>query len=149
MKKHEHLYQMVWMSRPLMQAAEACVEQGLAATGLTVRTRAVLEILAQYGELTVPEIALRLEINRQYVQVMVNEALASGFAEQRPNPRHRRSPLLALTNQGQELINRVISQEMTRIEAISADFTEAEIATALHVVAAVTAKLKAQVDKKE
>ena len=37
--KTEHLHQLIWMSRPLMQAAEACVESGLVGTNLTVRMR--------------------------------------------------------------------------------------------------------------
>jgi DNA-binding MarR family transcriptional regulator len=86
--KENNLHRLVWMSRPLMQAAEACVEAGLVNTNLTVRMRAVLEVLLRYGEQTVPEIAARLEIKRQYVQVMCNETLASGVVEQRENPRH-------------------------------------------------------------
>ena len=68
--KTNNLHQLVWMSRPLMQAAEICVEAGLVGTSLTVRMRAVLEILQRHGALTVPEIAAKLEIKRQYVQVM-------------------------------------------------------------------------------
>jgi DNA-binding MarR family transcriptional regulator len=69
-----------------MQAANACVEAGLEGTELTVRMRAVLEILRRHGDQTVPDIAARLEIKRQYVQLMVNEVLAGGFVEQRANP---------------------------------------------------------------
>ena len=68
MNKTDQLYQLVWVSRPLMQAAEAAVEQGLEGTGLTVRMRAVLEMLHRQGDLTVPDIAQKLEIQRQYVQ---------------------------------------------------------------------------------
>ena len=140
--KSENLYNIVWMSRPMMQAAEMTVEQGLTGTGLTVRMRAVLEILNAHGDLTVPDIAARLEIQRQYVQVMVNETLASGFTEQRPNPRHKRSPLLALTPNGRALIERVVAQEIHMMAEISEDFDEAEVATALRVVRAATAKRK-------
>ena len=144
MKAH-HLHQLIWMSRPLMQAAEACVEAGLTGTNLTVRMRAVLEILNKYGELTVPEIAARLEIQRQYVQIMCNETLASGFIEQRANPRHKRSPILALTDQGRALIEEIISKEMTLVEEIGEAFSTDDIATALEVILAVTESLKKQV----
>lgn len=130
------------MSRPLMQAAEACVEAGLTETGLTVRMRAVLEILRRHGDQTVPEIAARLEINRQYVQVMVNETLASGLVAQQPNPRHQRSPLLTLTAHGGALIDDIIARELALMETIGADFNEADIATASKVVIALTEKLK-------
>jgi len=140
--KAENLHRLVWMSRPLMQAAEACVAAGLDGTELTVRMRAVLEILQRHGEQTVPEISARLEINRQYVQLMVNETLAGGFVLQRANPRHRRSPLIALTDRGRELIDAIIARELAVMQTVGADLTDEDIATALDVVLAVTGKLK-------
>ncbi|MEY2960357.1 MAG: hypothetical protein RLZ60_187 [Pseudomonadota bacterium] len=140
--KAEQLHQLIWMSRPLMQAAESCVEDGLAGTNLTVRMRAVLEILHKYGEQTVPELAARLEIQRQYVQIMCNETLASGFIEQRANPRHKRSPILALTNQGSTLIEDILSNEMQIMQEMSEDLSTEDIATALKVVLFVVDGLK-------
>ena len=143
--KAEHLHSLVWMSRPLMQAAEACVEAGLQGTELTVRMRAVLEILQRHGEQTVPEIAARLEIKRQYVQLMVNETLSGGFVEQRPNPRHSRSPLISLTDRGRELIEGIVSKELAVMKTIGADLDAEDIETALKVVRAVTGTLKSLV----
>ncbi|MGO4852714.1 MarR family winged helix-turn-helix transcriptional regulator [Phaeovulum sp. W22_SRMD_FR3] len=140
--KADHLHHLVWMSRPLMQAAEACVEAGLEGTDLTVRMRAVLEILRRHGDQTVPDIAARLEINRQYVQLMVNETLAGGFVQQRPNPRHKRSRLVALTDPGRELIDGIIARELALMQEIGADLTDEDVATALNVVLAVTGKLR-------
>lgn len=147
--KTENLHQLIWMSRPLMQAAEACVEAGLTGTNLTVRMRAVLEILDKYGEQTVPEIAARLEIQRQYVQIMCNETLASGFVEQRANPRHKRSPVLALTDHGRTLIKEIISKEMSLVAEIGESFSDKDIATALAVVLAVADSLKKRAGDKE
>ena len=140
--KAEQLHQLIWMSRPLMQAAESCVENGLTGTNLTVRMRAVLEILHKYGEQTVPELAARLEIQRQYVQIMCNETLASGFTEQRPNPRHKRSPILTLTNQGNALIEDILSKEMQIMQEMSEDLSTEDIATALKVILFVVDGLK-------
>ena len=142
--KEEHLHQLIWMSRPLMQAAEACVEAGLVGTNLTVRMRAVLEMLDKYGEQTVPEIAARLEIKRQYVQVMCNETLASGLVVQHPNPRHKRSPILALTDHGRTLIEEIISNEMKLMEKVGTNLSSEDISTALEVVLAVADRLKTQ-----
>jgi DNA-binding MarR family transcriptional regulator len=140
--KADHLHNLVWMSRPLMQAAEACVEAGLEGTELTVRMRAVLEILRRHGDQTVPDIAARLEIKRQYVQLMVNEVLAGGFVEQRANPRHKRSLLLALSDRGRDLIDGIIARELALMQTIGAELNDEDIATALNVVRAVTGKLK-------
>lgn len=127
-----------------MQAAEARVDAGLAGTGLTVRMRAVLEILHQYGDQTVPQIAERLDIKRQYVQIMCNETLASGFVGQRANPRHKRSPILSLTDHGRTLIEDIISREMTLMDDIGATLSSQDIATALRVVMTVMDRLKNQ-----
>jgi DNA-binding MarR family transcriptional regulator len=104
--------------------------------------RAVLEILYRHGEQTVPEIAARLEIKRQYVQLMVNETLAGGFVVQRANPRHRRSPLVALTDRGRDLIAAIIARELAAMQLVGADLKDEDIATALKVVLALTAKMK-------
>lgn len=145
----ETLHRLIWMSRPLMQAAETCVESGLVGTGLTVRMRAVLEILHKYGEQTVPEIALRLEIKRQYVQVMCNETLASGLTEQRANPRHKRSPILTLTDHGRSLIEEIISKELKLLEDVGVNLSNEDISTALEVVLAVAESLKNRVGEKK
>ncbi len=143
--KAEHLHSLVWMSRPLMQAAEACVEAGLQGTELTVRMRAVLEILQRHGKQTVPEIAARLEIKRQYVQLMVNETLSGGLVEQHPNPHHSRSPLMSLTDRGRTLIEGIVSKELAVMKTIGADLDAKDIETALKVVRAVTGTLKSLV----
>lgn len=132
-----------------MQAAEACVEAGLVGTNLTVRMRAVLEILDKYGEQTVPEIAARLEIKRQYVQIMCNETLASGLVEQRHNPRHKRSPILALTDHGRTLIQEIISSELKLMERVGSNLSSEDISTALEVVLAVADRLKTQAGESE
>jgi len=147
--KANDLHRLVWMSRPLMQAAEARVEAGLVGTGITVRMRAVLEILQKYGDQTVPDIAHKLEIKRQYVQLMCNETQASGFVEQRANPRHKRSPILALTDTGRILIEAVVSEELKLMEELGANLHEDDVSTALEVVLALTRALKEQTGAQE
>ncbi len=142
MKKSEQLYRLIWMSRPLMQAAEARVERGLDGTGLTVRMRAVLEILHAHGSATVPDIAMKLEIKRQYVQLMVNETLAEGMTISRPNPRHKKSTLIALTEKGSRLIEEVVAREKRLVELMGAEIDAADVATALEVVTTLITKLK-------
>jgi len=142
--KAKAIYELVWMSRPLMQAAEACVKKGLTGTDLTVQMRAVLEILSVHGDLTVPEIAAKLEIKRQYVQLMVNDTLASGLTTQCPNPRHKRSPLLTLTDRRRETIDGIVSWEMDLMQDIGSDVREEQLLTALKLVHEITAKLKSK-----
>jgi DNA-binding MarR family transcriptional regulator len=142
MNKYERLYRLIWLSRPLMQAAEARVERGLNGTGLTVRMRAVLEILHAHGSASVPELAMKLEIKRQYVQLMVNETLEAGLTVGRTNPRHKRSAMIALTPKGQSLIEDVVMREKRLVEQLGAEIEASDIETALQVVMTLLEKLK-------
>lgn len=144
MKKYEQLYRLIWLSRPFMQAAEARVERGLNGTGLTVRMRAVLEILHAHGSASVPELAMKLEIKRQYVQLMVNETLAAGLTVGRTNPLHKRSTKIALTPKGQSLIEDVVMREKRLVEELGAEIEANDIETALQVVRILLEKLKVE-----
>lgn len=142
MKKPLELYRLIWLSRPLMQAAEARVERGLDGTDLTVRMRAILEVLYNHGSATVPDIATKLEIKRQYVQLMINETLGGGLTVRLPNPRHRTSTMIALTPKGRALISDVMSRELRFVEQLGADIDTADISTALRVVGMLVERLK-------
>ncbi|MCR9085402.1 MAG: MarR family winged helix-turn-helix transcriptional regulator [Rhodobacteraceae bacterium] len=134
MKPAESLYHLVWSSRPLMQRAEALVDRHLAGTGLTVRMRAVLEILERDGDLTVPDLGHRLEIQRQYVQVMVNEVIAVGYARKRNNPRHKSSPLISLSAAGNDLIRGVLARERAVVARMAKALDPGDVETAMAVV---------------
>ena len=127
------LFDFLWLSRPLMQQVESAVERGLRGTGLTVRMRAVLEILARDGPLTVPDLARHLEIQRQYVQVMVNETHVAGLTEKRANPRHKSSGLIALTARGSDMIDHVRRAEARLVADLSRRLEPRDIDAALSV----------------
>lgn len=124
-----------------MQATEAVVEKGLEGTGLTVRTRAVLEIIYKHGSLPVPSIASHLYIQRQYVQVMVNETLAENFTTKIANPRHKSSSLIALTDTGRQLIESAMSRELETISALATDFSAEDIKRALQLTTTLVQRL--------
>ena len=127
------LYELIWNTRPLLQHIERAVERGLEGTDLTVRMRAVMEILGRDGAQTVPALARALEINRQYVQIMVDETTAAGMTERRKNTAHSRSPLIALTPTGAALIGRVRREEKSRISVLMKELKESEVVVALRV----------------
>jgi DNA-binding MarR family transcriptional regulator len=144
MIKANDLYALTWMSRPLMQAAEVLVDRELQGSGLTVRLRAVLEILARDDSLTVPDLARQLHIQRQYVQVMVNEALAAGLVEKRDNPRHKRSVLIALTPAGEAQIRAVMTREQAVMARLAEGFEADDLTTARRVMDRLLAALLAE-----
>lgn len=112
-----------------MQAAEVNVERGLDGTGVTVRMRAVLEILQRQGAMTVPDLARALDIKRQYVQLMVNETCRAGLTDKQQNPRHKRSCEIALTQAGADLISEVLERETALVKSLSNQFNEQDVAT--------------------
>ena len=146
MKRSENMFRLLWLSRPLMQRVEDLVRRNLEHTGLTVRMRAVLEILEAHRALSVPDIGRALQIQRQYVQVMVNEVIAAGFAEKRANPRHRASPLIGLIPQGRDLIREVLAQEQRKAGQLCEPYTDEEITAALSVVERLCTQLDSDAD---
>lgn len=73
----------------------------------------------RHQPLTAPDIARRLGLTRQSVQRTVNILVNEGLAEQRDNPGHRRSPLIALTRQGQRTMDRLRARQAQ----LTAEFT--------------------------
>lgn len=147
MKKAKQLFRLMWLSRPLMQRVEVMVRDGLEGTGLTVRMRAILELLDAKGALTVPDLGRELHIQRQYVQLMVNDVMAEDLAEKQPNPRHRTSPLIALTPRGQRVIRDVLDMERRRAALLAERFSDEEVETALRVTEKLCDEIAQQIDR--
>ncbi|MCY1139883.1 MarR family winged helix-turn-helix transcriptional regulator [Actinoplanes sp. Pm04-4] len=134
MSRGTQLYEVLRNVRPLVLNSARVVEADLAADGLTVGMRAVLEILAEHGPATVPAIGERLDLARQGIQRHVNDLGALGLVEIRENPAHRRSVLVGLTAAGTAKFKRIRADELGRLEAMAAECTDDEIATAVKVL---------------
>jgi len=100
-------YQIVWLIRRLFRAMAQKANDGLQDLDITVADRAILEFLYPDEKLSVPEIAKRYQVSRQHVQVTVNGLLESGNLVTKGNPRHKRSPLIALASKGRALFRKI------------------------------------------
>lgn len=120
-------YEVTWLIRRLFRAMAQAADGYLGSLGLSAAHRAVMEFLYPDESLSVPEIASRYQVSRQHVQVTVNALLQDGFVESHPNPRHKRSPLIALTRVGQDMFARIRGIESDYIEAMFADIPDADI----------------------
>jgi len=120
-------YEVVWLIRRLFRAMGQVANGYLRAHGLTAADRAVLEFLHPDAALSVPEIASRYQVSRQHVQVTVNALLEDGFLETRPNPRHKRSRLIALTFVGRELFTKIHTIEAESVDALFIDIPSDDI----------------------
>ncbi|CQR60180.1 MarR family winged helix-turn-helix transcriptional regulator [Streptomyces leeuwenhoekii] len=119
---------------PLYRRAQRGVEQGLATEGLSVGVRAVLALLHRHGPMTVPQMGRAQAISRQFVQRMVNDAAAQGLVESIPNPAHRRSSLIRLTDEGGAVIAAVLDREHALLREVGGGLTDAEVAACLRVL---------------
>ncbi|MDI6104885.1 MarR family winged helix-turn-helix transcriptional regulator [Actinoplanes sp. NEAU-A12] len=138
------LYEVLRHVRPLVLNSARVVEASLRGDGLSVGMRAVLEILAGHGPMTVPDIADRLDLARQGIQRHVNDLIALGCVEPRSNPAHRRSVLIAATPAGSELFARIRTGELDRLGRMAPGCTDEEIATALRVLGALNRDVRAE-----
>jgi DNA-binding MarR family transcriptional regulator len=122
-------YKVTWLIRRLFRAMAERADAYLRDAGLTAADRAVLEFLNPDTRLTVPAIARRYQVSRQHVQVTVNHLIEQGFVETYDNPRHKRSPLLALTSSGQRMFATIRRRESAVLDKLFADIEIADIAT--------------------
>ncbi|MFD0856895.1 MarR family winged helix-turn-helix transcriptional regulator, partial [Actinomadura adrarensis] len=83
---------------------------------------------------TVPQMARALTLSRQFVQRMVNDAAAQGLTESIPNPAHKRSSLIRLTEDGADAFNSVLDRERAALRQAAADLTESDVDACLRVL---------------
>ncbi|MFJ5259928.1 MarR family winged helix-turn-helix transcriptional regulator [Streptomyces sp. NPDC088387] len=119
---------------PLYRRVHRKVEQSEAVEGLSVGVRAVLDLLYRNGPSTVPQMGRAQAISRQFVQRMVNEAAERGLAEAVPNPAHRRSSLIRLTDDGRSAITAVLAREHTLLREVGGELTGADVTACVRVL---------------
>ena len=96
--------------------------------------RAVLEFLATHPPTTVPDIARARGVSRQHIQTIVNRLRDHEFVEVLDNAAHRRSPLIVLSTQGAEVIERVVARERTQLSAVFVDLDVSDVRTATAIL---------------
>jgi DNA-binding MarR family transcriptional regulator len=109
--KKDDPYEIVWLVRRLFRAMAQRADRELDDLGISAADRAVMEFLFPDSALTVPEIAARYQVSRQHVQVTVNRLLDARYLVTRENPRHKRSPLIALSKSGDRLFRKIRARE--------------------------------------
>lgn len=119
---------------PLYRRAQRKVEEDVPSEGLSVGVRAVLNMLRESGPMTVPQMGRAQALSRQFVQRMVNEAAARHLVEVVPNPTHKRSSLIRLTEEGRATIGAVIDRERSILRQVSRDLTDADISACIRVL---------------
>lgn len=138
------VYELLRQVRPIVLGSARAVEDGVRELGWTVGSRAVVEVLAEEGPATVPQIAARLSLARQNVQRHVDELSRLSHARTRPNPAHQRSVLVELTDAGRQAFVGVRTRELEALDPMCADCTDDELAAASKVLAAMDRDIRAR-----
>ena len=71
----------------------------------------ILQTLGRLGPQTVPDIARTRALSRQNIQVLVNRLESQGYVAVTPNPAHKRSGLVELTEHGRRSLAAVMEYE--------------------------------------
>lgn len=124
MQEVDNAYQIIWLTRRLFRALAQKSDDSLQDLGISVADRAVMEFLYADETLSVPEIAERYQVSRQHVQVTVNSLSDAGILAANVNPRHKRSPLISLTDKGKRLFRTIKSRETKVIKKLFSDVPE-------------------------
>lgn len=110
------------------------LEQGEEVEGVSVGVRSVLVLLHRYGPMTVPQMGRVMALTRQFVQRMVNDAAARGWAEATPNPAHQRSSLIRITDEGEAVITAILAREHALNKQVGGELTDAELQACVRVL---------------
>jgi len=106
------LYRLIGETRALFHRLREAANELHGEGFLTAARRGVLESLEHRGPQTIPQLARARPVSRQHIQALVATLQDDGLVEQIPNPAHKRSFLIRLTEAGHARIG-----DMTRREA--------------------------------
>jgi DNA-binding MarR family transcriptional regulator len=115
------LHELIGATRSLAEVLKAAARHLHEESGLSVPERALLLELRKSGPLTVPDLARRRAVSRQYVQNTINVLLTREMVAAEPNPAHRRSRLMTLTPAGVALIRQVMRREGALMQVLAVE----------------------------
>lgn len=77
--------------------------------------------------ITVSEIARRMGLTRQAVQRIVNDLEQLGMVSPEPNPDHKTASLIAITEQGQKVMNEINKAQVEWVNDLAKNSSEKEL----------------------
>ena len=93
-----------------------------------------LRLIHRHGPMTVPQIAQQRRVSRQRIQVMVDEYAYDGYLEFTPNPSHKRSKLVNLTQKGSAEYSKLSEIIIRNVEQAAHNFENDELQTTVNVL---------------
>ncbi len=103
-------------------------------TGMSASMRSVMGCLWEQGAQTVPEMARRLGVGRQFIQRVVNDLLEGALVSRFPNPAHQRSWLCDLSARGRDALGRANDREGQMLDVAINGMDHDDLQTCLRVL---------------
>jgi DNA-binding MarR family transcriptional regulator len=119
---------------PAYHRIGTCADILHAPLGLTSGMRALMLSLDRLGPMTVSRLAAMRPVSRQFVQRLTDEMVAGGWVTTAPNPSHKRSPLIVLTDKGAAALQQMQAIEAPYLAELGADLSPRDIATATQLL---------------
>lgn len=98
--------------------------------GAGAARRSLLRMLVDLGAQTVPDLARKRDVSRQFIQVEVNGLLEEGLVEYLDNPAHKRSKLVRITPRGFALYKTLRLREEPISQFLAEGFSKSELRAA-------------------
>ncbi len=115
-------------------------------------TSARWQVLGGVGMATtavpVAHIARNMGLSRQAVQRLANDLAAQGLVAFAPNPHHLRAKLVVMTDKGNSVFKAAMARQAPWAETLAGGLGAADIATTLHVIQSLRARLQPQIEAK-
>ncbi|NQY31679.1 MAG: MarR family transcriptional regulator [Coraliomargarita sp.] len=115
---HEQMHELANSVRRLYNCLRHTSDELHAESEVSAPKRTLLMDLQRYGPQTVPALARSRFISRQIIQTQINELVRAGFVESKPNPEHKRSKLIALTDAGIDFLKQLSSRERDYMDSM-------------------------------
>jgi DNA-binding MarR family transcriptional regulator len=103
----------------------------------------LLRSLKMEGPQTVPALARTRPVSRQHIQTLADVMAADGLIAFKPNPAHKRSPLMTLTAKGDQVYEALAKKLAALSDDLAADMDARKIDAAGEALKQLAAKLDA------
>jgi DNA-binding MarR family transcriptional regulator len=137
--REEILYQAIRLVRPIHLNVARTVERQVEGTGVSMPMRAVLESLLECGPSTIPQVARRLSLKRQFIQRIMADALKGRLVKKQPNPDHRRAFFFTVTAKGRAAFTGIHTHELAILKDRLHTISRADAEATLRVMRQVSA----------
>jgi len=106
-------------------------------------TSALWQVLGAVRDGAIPmaQIARNMGLSRQGVRRSTKILMEKGLVRFEDNPDHQRAKLVVMTGKGRELYARIDKQQVRWANAVSKEFSEAELSRVIHTIKALGEKL--------